>query len=145
MNQFKKLSIIVPVYNEEMTLRKLISTVEEVDLPFEKEIILVDDGSTDGTREILKMMSGHCKVIFQDKNEGKGLAVKRGFEVATGDIVLIQDADLEYNPQDYYALTKPIVDGVADVVYGSRFLESGRNNTIVYRHGYLFSRVSLQT
>jgi len=135
-----KLSIVIPVYNEERTLRKLISAVEAVDLPLKKEIILVDDGSTDGTREILKTMAGRHAVIFQDKNSGKGSATKRGFEEATGDIVLIQDADLEYNPQDYPALIKPIMDGVADVVYGSRFLESGNKNSIVYKHGYFVSQ-----
>src|SRR3989344_3801508 len=128
-NHKLKLSIIIPVYNEERTLRKLISAVESVDLPLKKEIILVDDGSMDGTREILKTMAGRHVVIFQDKNSGKGSATKRGFEEATGDIVLIQDADLEYNPQDYPALIKPIMDGVAEVVYGSRFLESGNKNS----------------
>ena len=154
-NLYKIISIVIPVYNEERTLRKLIGTVEEIDLPLKKEIILIDDGSTDGSREILKSlgdadatsvdnrlaMSVIHRVIFQDKNQGKGAAVKKGFEVATGDIVLVQDADLEYNPQDYPALIKPIADGVADVVYGSRFLEPARNNTIIYRHGYLFSRI----
>ena len=136
-----KLSIVIPVYNEERTLRKLISAVEAVDLPLEKEIILIDDFSNDKSREILSEYQNKYRVILLNKNQGKGTAVKKGFEAATGDIVLVQDADLEYNPQDYPALIKPIVDGVADVVYGSRFLESGRNNTIVYAHGYLFSRV----
>jgi len=136
-----KLSVIIPIYNEERTLRKLISAVETVDLHLVKEIILVDDASTDGTREILKTMVGCYKVVFQDKNKGKGSATKRGFGEATGDIVLIQDADLEYNPKDYPVLIKPIMDGVADVVYGSRFLESRHNNTVVYKRGYLFSRM----
>lgn len=143
MHEYKKLSIIIPVYNEERTLWRLISAIEAIDLPLSKEVILVDDGSTDGTREILKTLdSGKYKVILQDKNQGKGVAVKRGFETATGDIVLIQDADLEYNPQDYPTLIRPIVEGVADVVYGSRFLkQEHNNNTIVYKRGYLFSRM----
>ena len=136
-----KISIVIPVYNEERTLQKLISAVEAVDLPFEKEIILVDDGSTDGTRNILKTMTGRYKTVFCEKNQGKGAATKKGFHEATGDIVLIQDADLEYNPQEYANLIKPITEGRADVVYGSRFLESGPNNAIVYKHGYLFSRM----
>ncbi len=140
MSDFKKLSIVIPVYNEERTLRELIGAVEAVELPLTKEIILVDDGSVDRTREMLETMAERHVVIFQDKNSGKGSATKRGFQEATGDIVLIQDADLEYNPQDYPALIKPIMDGVTDVVYGSRFLESGNNNTIVYKHGYFVSQ-----
>src|SRR3989344_4096116 len=137
-----KLSIIIPVYNEERTLWKLISAVEAVDLPLKKEIILIDDGSTDGTREILKTMAERYKVIFQDKNKGKGVAIKRGFQEATGDVVLVQDADLEYNPQEYLNLIKPITESTADVVYGSRFLKSEEtyHNNIVYKHGYYFSQ-----
>lgn len=141
MEQFRKLSIIIPVFNEEKTLERLVKSVESVVLPLEKEIIIIDDGSTDGTSEILKKVVGRCKVIFQKKNQGKGTATKLGFQEATGDIVLIQDADLEYNPQEYLKLIKPIMEGVADVVYGSRFLESGQKNGIIYRRGYLFSRI----
>ena len=140
MRQFRKLSIIIPVFNEDKTLPILVSAVEGVELPLEKEIIFVDDFSSDGSRNILSGYKNRHKVIFLDKNQGKGAAVKKGFEAATGDIVLIQDADLEYDPQDYIALIKPIVDGVADVVYGSRFLESKNQNSIVYQHGYLFSK-----
>lgn len=139
-NDNLKLSIIIPVYNEERTLRKLISTVEAVDLPLEKEIILVDDFSGDRSREILTEYQNKYRVILLDKNQGKGAAVRQGFEAASGDIVLVQDADLEYNPQDYPALIKPIVDGAVDVVYGSRFLEPEYNNTIVYKSGYFFSQ-----
>jgi len=144
-----KLTIIIPVFNEERTLSQLISAVESVELPLEKEIIVVDDCSTDGSREILYHISksveggppqaSQIRVVFLDKNQGKGAAVKRGFLEATGDIVLIQDADLEYNPQEYPRLVAPIIEGRADVVYGSRFLEP-KNNKIIYRHGYLFSK-----
>ena len=138
--EFKKLSIVIPVFNEERTLAILVSAVEKVDLPLEKEIIFVDDFSSDGSRSILSEYGNKHKVIFLDKNQGKGAAVKRGFEAATGDIVLIQDADLEYNPRDYRDLIKPIMNGKADVVYGSRFLKSELHNKLVYKRGYLFSR-----
>ena len=141
-NHKLKLSIIMPVYNEERTLRKLISAVEAVELPLIKEIILVDDGSTDGTIEILKNLGGQYRIIFQNKNQGKGVWTKKGFQEATGDIVLIQDADLEYDPQEYPGLIKPIMEGRADVVYGSRFLnsEKTKHNSIVYKHGYFVSQ-----
>lgn len=134
-----KLSIIIPVYNEEKTLPVLVKAVEQVELPLEKELIFVDDFSSDKSREILASYKTRYTVIFLNKNQGKGFAVKRGFQEATGDIVLVQDADLEYNPQDYPVLIRPILNGEADVVYGSRFLEP-KGNKIIYRHGYLFSR-----
>ena len=154
MTQFRKLSIIIPVFNEERTLRQLVSAVEDVPLEMEKEIILVDDCSTDGSREIIHNFNittfnvvnprVRYKAVFLDKNQGKGAAVRRGFQEATGDIVLIQDADLEYNPNDYPELIRPIMEGRADVVYGSRFIsrskDSGSSNKIVYKHGYLFSQ-----
>ena len=116
-----KISVVVPVYNEKNTIREIVRRIQQVS--FEKEIIIVDDYSTDGTREILKGMAGNnLKILFHDKNQGKGAALRTGFQEVTGDIVIIQDADLEYNPQEYSILIQPILDGKADAVYGSRFL-----------------------
>jgi glycosyltransferase involved in cell wall biosynthesis len=116
-----KLSVIIPVYNENATIRKVLQMVDAVDIP--KEIIVVDDGSTDGTRETLVDISmDGMKRCFHDKNRGKGAAIRTGLARATGDMVIIQDADLEYNPQEYPCLVGPIVEGSAQVVYGSRFL-----------------------
>ncbi len=129
-----KLSIVIPIYNEERTLRKLISAVEAVDLPFKKEIILVDDGSKDRSREILGDYRDRHKIILLDKNCGKGSAIRRGFSQATGDIVIIQDADLEYDPQDYPVLLQPILNGDADVVYGSRFVTPFPRRILYFSH-----------
>lgn len=115
-----KLSVIMPVYNEVRTIEEIIRRVKAVDI--DKEIVIVDDGSTDGTREYLQKISDPLiSVFFQEKNMGKGAAVRTGVATATGDVIVIQDADLEYNPQEYHQLIKPILDGRADVVYGSRF------------------------
>ena len=154
-----KLSVVIPVYNERNTIEHVLRQVQAVDIS--KEIIVVDDGSTDGTRELLHtlvkthstpgrvvMTSPHrgdqlrtenIRVFFQDKNTGKGAALRRGFREAWGEIVLVQDADLEYDPQDYYKLLEPIERGMADVVYGSRFL-GGPHRVLYFRH-YVGNRV----
>ncbi|OQB71738.1 MAG: Undecaprenyl-phosphate mannosyltransferase [candidate division TA06 bacterium ADurb.Bin131] len=124
-----KLSVIVPVYNEKNTIEVIIQKLLTV--PINKEIIIVDDGSTDGTSQILKKISQQkfplIKVIFQPKNIGKGYAIRRAINEITGDVVVIQDADLEYEPMDYLRMIEPIEQGRADVVYGSRIL--GKNQT----------------
>lgn len=130
----KKLSVVIPVYNEVKTIEKIMQQVKDVDI--EKEIIVVDDCSTDGTREILRKINENgIKVFFHEKNEGKGEALRTGFKYITGQITVIQDADLEYDPQDYIKLIKPIEDGMVDVVYGSRFLK--RKCIFDYKHPFL--------
>ncbi len=127
-----KLSIVVPVYNEEKTLRAILEKI--LAQPQEKEVILVDDGSTDGTREILKSLDHpKVRVFLHPENRGKGAALRTGFREAAGDIVIIQDADLEYNPDEYGVLVQPIEDGVADVVYGARFL-GGPHRVLYFWH-----------
>ena len=130
-----RLSIVIPVFNERATLPALLESVARV--PLDKEILIVDDGSTDGTREYLKDMAQNpgegVRVFFHDRNRGKGAALRTGFREVAGDIVIIQDADLEYDPQDYPALLKPILDGRADVVYGSRFL-GGPHRVLFFWH-----------
>jgi len=121
-----RLSVIIPIYNEIHTLKEIISRVKNTNLA--DEIILVDDGSVDGTRDIVETYRGKngFVVVMHEKNQGKGAAVRSGFEVAKGEIFLIQDADLEYDPREYPNLLKPLEEGLADVVYGSRFLGSSR-------------------
>ena len=121
MNQFL-LSVIMPVYNERETLSEILAQVRAVDL--RKEIVVVDDGSTDGTRAILREEEekGDLKVFYHEVNRGKGAAVRTGLEHASGDVIIIQDADLEYDPREYPKLLKPILEGQAEVVYGSRSL-----------------------
>jgi len=121
------LSIIIPVYNEKKTILEILKRIEQVnlnDFSFGKEIIIVDDDSTDGTREILNNLADKYKIIYQPKNQGKGAAIRTGLEHVSGDYVIIQDADLEYDPQDYRKLLEAVIKNNAKVVYGSRRLNS---------------------
>ncbi len=124
-----RLSVVIPVYNERKWIEELLKRVQEVDIP--KEIIVVDDCSTDGTREILGRLDGEdLRVIYQTFNQGKGAALREGFKHATGDLVIVQDADLEYDPAEYRGLIQPIIDNKADVVFGSRFI--GETHRVLY-------------
>jgi glycosyltransferase involved in cell wall biosynthesis len=130
-----KLSVVMPVYNEQATLSEVISRVLAV--PLEVELICVDDGSTDGSRDVLsELQTAHpqIRVLLQPGNIGKGAALRRGIQEATGDYIIIQDADLEYDPSDYPALLRPLLEGKADVVYGSRFLGSGPHRVLYFWH-----------
>jgi glycosyltransferase involved in cell wall biosynthesis len=145
-----KASVIIPVFNERATVEEILRKVQEVEI--EKEIIVVDDGSTDGTREILATLAAspaasqsattgspdglrtdNVRIFFQERNQGKGAALRRGFLEAEGEIVIVQDADLEYDPNDYFVLIDPIERGLADVVYGSRFL-GGPHRVLYFWH-----------
>ena len=128
-----KLSIVIPVYNESETICEVIKRVEAVN--GDKAVIIVDDGATDGTRTLLEKYEEKedFKVIYQPKNKGKGAALRAGFEIAKGEVIIIQDADLEYNPKDYPVLLEPILDGRADIVYGSRFL-GGPHRVLFFWH-----------
>jgi len=126
------LSVIIPVYNEKSTVLPLLEKVLAV--PLEKEVVIVDDGSTDGTREILATVRHpEARVILHDRNRGKGAAIRTAIPEVRGEITIIQDADLEYDPAEYPRLIKPILDGVADVVYGSRFL-GGERRALLFTH-----------
>lgn len=144
-----KISVVMPVFNEENTIREIIDKVQNINI--EKEIIIVDDCSTDKTRDVLRSLKAdNIRILFHDKNLGKGGALKTGFKQAAGDIVIIQDADLEYDPEEYQKLIDPIVKGHADVVYGSR-LSGGRpqrvymfwhkvgNNFLTFLTGILYN------
>jgi glycosyltransferase involved in cell wall biosynthesis len=127
-----KLSVIIPVYNESESIREILKRVQSTKMA--KEIIVVDDGSTDGTRDVLKKLNGKggIRVVLHERNKGKGAAVRTGMAAASGDVLLIQDADLEYDPRDYPHLLQPIQEGIADVVYGSRFLGGPRRATMYW-------------
>ncbi|MDD3435774.1 MAG: glycosyltransferase family 2 protein [Candidatus Gastranaerophilales bacterium] len=131
----KKITILIPVFNEVNTLEIILQEVEGANFcGLEKEIILIDDFSTDGTREILKKLEKKYKVFYHDKNMGKGAALRTGFEHVSGDIVVIQDADLEYDPADYEPLIKLILDGRADVAYGSRLSGGKPSRSFMFTH-----------
>ena len=128
------LSVVMPVYNEARTIVAVIERVRNAPVDLAKEIIVVDDGSTDGTRQLLQNMSaGEIRLVFHDVNRGKGAAIRTGVAHATGDIVLVQDADLEYDPRDYPLLLEPILEGHADVVFGNRF-HGGPHRVLYFWH-----------
>lgn len=136
-----KLSIVIPVYNEKDTLETIFRLVQET--PYDKEIIAVDDASRDGSRDILFRLAqqyDNVRLFYHDRNRGKGAALRTGFAQVTGDVVIIQDADLEYRPADYPALLAPIQEGVADVVYGSRLI-GGRPHRVLYFWHYMGNKV----
>jgi glycosyltransferase involved in cell wall biosynthesis len=131
--------VVIPVFNEEQWIRELLARVRAVPIP--KEIVLVDDCSTDGTRDILRELETQegVRVVYQPKNQGKGAALREGFRHATGDVIIVQDADLEYDPSEYPRLIQPIVDNRADVVFGSRFI--GESHRVLYFWHYTCNKV----
>ena len=134
-----KLSVVIPVYNEERWVREVVRRVQEVPIP--KEIVIVEDCSTDNTRDILKELeagANNIRVFYQPVNQGKGAALREGFRHASGDVVLVQDADLEYDPAEYPRLIQPILDGRADVVFGSRFI--GESHRVLYFWHYVANK-----
>ncbi|MEI6515199.1 MAG: glycosyltransferase family 2 protein [bacterium] len=132
-----KLSIVIPVYNEAATILEILKLVSSIEIGLDKELVMVDDCSTDGTRDVLrKVAADHpdWRVLFHDVNRGKGAALRTGFAAATGDFVLIQDADLEYDPREYPLLLRPLLENRADVVFGSRFLGGGPHRVCYFWH-----------
>ncbi len=130
-----KLSVVIPCYNEIETIDEILTKVRAVDIPLEFEIVIVDDGSNDGTRDYLNAIEDeHVKIYFHEENQGKGGALHTAFAKATGDLIVIQDADLEYDPADYPRLLQPILDGKADVVYGSRFVSGSTHRVLYFWH-----------
>lgn len=133
-----KLTVIIPVFNEQKTIETVLRRVEAVPLHLDREIVLVDDCSTDGTRDVIQRLKeergGSLVCLFHERNQGKGAAIRSGLGIATGDILLIQDADLEYDPAEYPNLLAPILSGKADVVYGSRFVGSQPHRVLLFWH-----------
>ena len=137
--RFSKLSVIVPVYDERNTVVEIVRRMRAVDLPVDLEIVIVDDGSTDGTRDVLRQLADSTvRVVLHEHNKGKGAAIRTGLEKVTGDLVLIQDADLEYDPEDWPKLLAPVLRGKAQVVYGSRFTGERRNMLFLHWMGNRF-------
>ncbi len=136
------LSIVIPVYNEIKTIREIQRKVEDAPLPngMGKEIVIIDDASRDGTREVLRQLKDTYRVLFHEQNRGKGAAIRTGFAAVTGDYVVIQDADMEYDPREYADLLKPLLEGKADVVYGSRFM-SGRPHAVLRYWHYVGNKL----
>lgn len=131
-----KLSVVIPVFNEAKTIREIVERVQAVE-PAGKELVIVDDYSTDGTRDVLAGIgreSANVRVFYHERNQGKGAALRTGFEQAQGDYVIVQDADLEYDPQDYAKLLGPLDRGIADVVFGSRFLSTQEHRVLYFWH-----------
>ena len=130
---YAKLSVIVPVYNEWNTITESVRRARDVELPIDHEVIIVDDGSNDGTRDIIaKLEDSTVRVVYQSVNGGKGSALRRGFAEATGDLIVCHDADLEYDPRDWVTMLRPLLEGEATVVYGSRF--TGERRNMMYWH-----------
>ena len=137
--RFRKLSVIVPVFDERNTVVEIVRRMRAVELPVDLEIVIVDDGSTDGTGDVLRQLADSTvRVVLHERNKGKGAAIRTGLEKVTGDLVLIQDADLEYDPEDWPKLLAPVLRGKAQVVYGSRFTGERRNMLFLHWMGNRF-------